>query len=493
MEVGFFSPRSKSKSRIKCAVRGCESRANKNSNVRFHCFPQPNERFVYKKNVFGNVEKIDRLKAWKIAFKICEITPSMKVCSLHFKKQDYILPDAASKQKNLKKIAIPSCNLPSSSTNEVHIAANKVRIERRIKRRENVEVEMQMIKTEQNIKTEMSMVDENEEGNHILEHVHEVYAEKATDFTVPLFKDAEVQVQNDCINSKFINFIRNDSELNIATGIESFNILNTIVGIIKLVHGTKFEGNNVRMNTLERVVMTYVKLKQNLSYSFLAILFNSYTAEHCERVFHDTVKILSECLKVAIRWPTKEDIAKNLPESFEGFENVRVVLDYIETFIQEPTNLSCQVPTNSRNKETCKIMIGVTPAGNISFISKPYSGIVSDLNIFQQSDLTKLLEPGDAIMVDRGFLIDEICAVNRGKYIKPSLLKDRKQCTKAESIVTSKIARVHIERFNQRINTFQIVGSKMPAALVPLLEDIFTVICATINISSSLLSDQKLV
>lgn len=381
--------------------------------------------------------------------------------------------------------------MPSSNTNEVNIAVNKVRIERRIKRRENVEAKMQMIKTEQNIKTETSMVEENEEGNHILERVHGVYIEKATDFIVPLFKDAEVQAQSDCVNSKFVTFMKNDSELNTATGIKSFDILNTIVGIIKLVHGTKFEGSNVRMNTLERVVMTYVKLKQNLSYSFLAILFNCNTAEYCEQVFYDTVKILSECLKVAIRWPSKEEIAKNLPECFEGVENVRVVLDCTEIFIQEPKNLSCQELTYSNNKgsDTCKIMIGVTPAGNISFLSKPYGGIVSDLNIFQQSDLTKLLEPGDAIMVDRGFLIDEIRAVNR--CIKPSLLKDKKQFTKAESIVTSKIARVHIERFNQRIKTFQIVGSKMPVALVSLLEDIFTVICATINISSSLLSDQK--
>ena len=51
----------------------------------------------------------------------------------------------------------------------------------------------QMIETEQNIKTEMSMLQENEAGN-ILEHVNGVHIEEATDFTVPLSKDAEVQV-----------------------------------------------------------------------------------------------------------------------------------------------------------------------------------------------------------------------------------------------------------------------------------------------------------
>ena len=74
MEVGIFSPRSKSKNRIKCVMRGCESRANKNLNLRFHCFP--------KSNVLGNLENMNHLKAWKLAIKICGVTPTMKLCSV---------------------------------------------------------------------------------------------------------------------------------------------------------------------------------------------------------------------------------------------------------------------------------------------------------------------------------------------------------------------------------------------------------------------------
>ena len=54
----------------------------------------------------------------------------------------------------------------------------------------------------------------------------------------------------------------------------------------------------------------------------------------------------------------------------------------------------------------------VTLAGNICYVSKLYGGRVSDTAIFQQSDLLKFLEPCDAIMVDRGFLIDEVCQRN---------------------------------------------------------------------------------
>ena len=54
-------------------------------------------------------------------------------------------------------------------------------------------------------------------------------------------------------------------------------------------------------------------------------------------------------------------------------------------------------------------MTGVSPAGNIIFVSSVYGGRVSDKVIFEQSELIHLLKPADAVIVDRGFLIDEIC------------------------------------------------------------------------------------
>ncbi|KAJ8935717.1 hypothetical protein NQ318_012555 [Aromia moschata] len=51
-----------------------------------------NNNLFIRKNEFGTIEKVDELKAWKIALKLREVTPKIKVCSLHFKKEDYILP-----------------------------------------------------------------------------------------------------------------------------------------------------------------------------------------------------------------------------------------------------------------------------------------------------------------------------------------------------------------------------------------------------------------
>ncbi|KAI4485063.1 hypothetical protein M0802_012804 [Mischocyttarus mexicanus] len=312
---------------------------------------------------------------------------------------------------------------------------------------------------------------------------------------VTLIKDIGVQVNTDCFMLSIIKFINSDSKLNTTTGIESFKVLDTIVEIVRKVSNDKFEQLNIIMNTKDRIIMTYMKLKQNLSYTLLAVFFNCYSAKHIQRIFHETIKILSKCLKAAIPWPSRLEISKNLPKCFEGFEDVRVVLDCTEICTQHSKNLCGQVKTHSHYKSnnTCKIMTGVSPAGNITYLSKPYIGRVSDSTIFQQSSLVQLLEPGDAVMVDRGFLIDEICEKNEWKCIRPPFLKEKKQLSKEKDLLTTKVAkaRVHIKRSNQRIKTFKILASVLPSTLVPLLEDIFIVVCGTINMSDLILNDSE--
>ena len=53
-----------------------------------------------------------------------------------------------------------------------------------------------------------------------------------------------------------------------------------------------------------------------------------------------------------------------------------------------------------------KVLICITPQGTISFVSKDWCGQVSDKCIIEQS-VEKFFEPGDIILVDRGFTIEE--------------------------------------------------------------------------------------
>ncbi|KAJ8682637.1 hypothetical protein QAD02_018429 [Eretmocerus hayati] len=110
-----------------------------------------------------------------------------------------------------------------------------------------------------------------------------------------------------------------------------------------------------------------------------------------------------------------------------------------------------------------------------------------------------LVEPSDEAkvqetLVDKGFHIDETCHKNGWNLIRPPFKKKgKKQFTATECVSSCKIAsaRVHVERSNQRIKTFTILGAKYPVALVSILPDIFNVVCATINLSSPILKDDK--
>ncbi|XP_046402114.1 uncharacterized protein LOC124168056 [Ischnura elegans] len=117
MDEAQFSPR-KTTTRMNCCVPQCSSVACLNPELRFHSFPSEGE-FVFVENKFNVREKCDRRKAWSRILRIGKpISKNMFVCSRHFLKSDYILPDIPAKIRYLKRTAVPSLNLPISSTDK---------------------------------------------------------------------------------------------------------------------------------------------------------------------------------------------------------------------------------------------------------------------------------------------------------------------------------------------------------------------------------------
>jgi len=55
-----------------------------------------------------------------------------------------------------------------------------------------------------------------------------------------------------------------------------------------------------------------------------------------------------------------------------------------------------------------KVIVGVAPNGVITYVSNLYPGSISDKSIVQQSGFLNHLTAGDTVLVDKGFVIQDL-------------------------------------------------------------------------------------
>ena len=67
-----------------------------------------------------------------------------------------------------------------------------------------------------------------------------------------------------------------------------------------------------------------------------------------------------------------------------------------------------------------KVLIGVAPNSIITFISAAYPGSITDKELTIASGILSLLVPGDNIMADKGFLIENLLPEGRPSFDAPS-------------------------------------------------------------------------
>ncbi|CAN7978537.1 unnamed protein product [Ixodes persulcatus] len=114
-----------------CCVPFCSSARWKGRTTSFHMFP-------------SEVRDANRRREWIWKLKIGKnVTPTMAVCSNHFTRDDFFFPgkltfSAECKTRRLKLTAVPSQNLPESSTfNAEKAARSREQNIKRLARRNN--------------------------------------------------------------------------------------------------------------------------------------------------------------------------------------------------------------------------------------------------------------------------------------------------------------------------------------------------------------------
>ena len=87
------------------------------------------------------------------------------------------------------------------------------------------------------------------------------------------------------------------------------------------------------------------------------------------------------------------------------------------------------------------------------------TGSISDKEIVKQSGLVNLLEEGDAVMADKGFLIRDILAFKKVKLVSPTYCRGPRLTAKGTTH-TRRVAslRTHVERNILKLKQFRILS-----------------------------------
>jgi DDE superfamily endonuclease/Helix-turn-helix of DDE superfamily endonuclease len=204
------------------------------------------------------------------------------------------------------------------------------------------------------------------------------------------------------------------------------------------------------LSVREQLFLTFVKITNNPSEDDLAFRFGVSQAT-VSRTFQKGIYLLYNLKCRVIIWPQKEQLKMTMPMVFrKHFGDVISIIDCFEVQIETPHAPTDQAATYStyKSRNTVKYLISITPQGTISFISKGYVGRNSDQNIVRTSGYLDKVSPGDTVMADKGFRVEEDLMTVGAKLVTPAFLRDKQQLSQLETEQSRRVSnvRIHVER-----------------------------------------------
>ena len=284
----------------------------------------------------------------------------------------------------------------------------------------------------------------------------------------------------------------NDDGLKFYTGLPSWKVFNHLVSFLSAC----YPNLKTKLSPADGILLTLMRLRLNLRIEDLSYHFGIGISTSND-VFHRWIDIMHFHLKFLIKWPTQETCRSNMPQIFKAlYPRTRCIIDCSEIFIERPYSYQARAQTYSNYKKhnTVKFLVGITPCGAISFLSKCWGGRATDKCITMNSGFLQLLEPGDVVLADRGFDIGDDIALHGAKLEIPSFTRGKKQLSMQEVEYTKRIAkvRIHVERVIGLLkNKYTILQAILPVCILKHKDDtdfafidkILTVCAALTNLS----------
>lgn len=274
------------------------------------------------------------------------------------------------------------------------------------------------------------------------------------------------------------NFRSNDKAIHFYTGLESYvKLLFVLSTLGPAAYCLDYIYHNVvTISVPDQFFITLIKLRRYTTNYELSIMFNISQATVKNIVFTWIAFMARQWRELNI-WPSRNLVRYFSPSDFKAkFPTTRVIVDGTECPVKKPKAPCAQQSTFStyKNRNTIKTLIGATPGGLVSFISPVYGGSTSDRQIVERCNLTSICDPGDSIMADKGFNVQDLfapmdVAINMPAFFKKKnrlsgkvVLRDRKLSSK----------RVHIERIIGLGKTYKILCCPMTSTEAKLSSEI---------------------
>ena len=196
-------------------------------------------------------------------------------------------------------------------------------------------------------------------------------------------------------------------------------------------------------------------------------------------------------MKFLVRWLKKDDILRTRPHCFkETFPKCVSVIDCTEVFVECPANFQARAATysNYKHTNTLKYLVSITPCGSISFVSRAFCGRTSDKVITNQSGYLDMINHGDVVLDDRGFLTRDELASKGAELMIPAFLKGKHQLSAREVETIRKMSwvRIHVERMMERFKNFGILSDRLSLNMGPHADSIMTICAAITNLHPQL-------
>lgn len=247
----------------------------------------------------------------------------------------------------------------------------------------------------------------------------------------------------------------------------------------ELVHSTTQQTTQpVRLAPIDEFFMFLCRVGAGLEERMLSAVFQ-VSMSAVTRTILTWTNYLYQLLCSLPTWMSKQHVQATMPVELKVCcPELRAILYGTKIICETAAYLSKQ-----KTHTTFKGLIAIAPCGLITFISKLYTGCMSDQEMTERSNLLQLLQTGDGVMADELFLSKKMFEDIGATLINPPLngCPQESRGDTRPGTQTAASLRFLAERVKHRVKDYHIWDSPVPLYLTGSVSQLWSVCCLMSN------------